>query len=449
MILVIRAVRRLPSHWDVAIAVQLPSAPSASSARVLTAFILSGLLFMLVPGTFLGVLNLVQVASRESVGLVSSAWIQAHGHAQVFGWIGSFILGIGFHSLGQARMTSSSRAVIGWLCWTMWTVGVALRWAANIYEWRWRLLVPVSAMLELAAFVIFVASVSQHRAPSGTTKRLDLWIRFAIYAVAGFGGTLLMNLLTTLSVAWRGESPALPHVVDQQFLILAAWGFLAPFVWAFSSKWLPVFVGLAPVRPRPLVLALAINGIGVVAALCGFTAPAAWSFLAATVLVVQGIRIFEPAIGPAKCRGVHPSFPCFIRLAYGWLVIAALLGVSATRWDVSGGIWGASRHAFTVGFVSTMVFSIGQRVLPAFTGHSTVWSPRLMFAGLLLLTLGCSLRVSAEVLAYQHYSGWAWSVLPTSAVIELAAVSAFALNLLVTLLDGASQPRLVGVATLS
>jgi len=35
-----------------------------------------------------------------------------------------------------------------------------------------------------------------------------------------------------------------------------------------------------------------------------------------------------------------------------------------------------------------------------------------MFVGLALVTLGCTLRVSCEVVAYQGYAAWAWSVLP-------------------------------------
>lgn len=76
-----------------------------------------------------------------------------------------------------------------------------------------------------------------------------------------------------------------------------------------------------------------------------------------------------------------------------------------------------------------MVFSMGQRILPAFSGMRLLFSPRLMFAALALLTLGCTLRVSCEALAYQGLAGWAWSLLPLSAVIELSAVAAFALNL--------------------
>jgi uncharacterized protein involved in response to NO len=60
------------------------------------------------------------------------------------------------------------------------------------------------------------------------------------------------------------------------------------------------------------------------------------------------------------------TVPYFVRVAYGWLLSASLLGLAAALWDHSGGIWGASRHALTVGFIAAMVFCVGQRVLPAF-----------------------------------------------------------------------------------
>ena len=131
----------------------------------------------------------------------------------------------------------------------------------------------------------------------------------------------------------------------------------------------------------------------------------------------------------AKTRGVHSSFPLFVRMSYGWLLVAGALGLAAVRWDNSGGIWGASRHAFTVGFIAVMVLSVGSRILPAFAGMRLLWCPRLMFAALALLSLGCVLRVSCEVLAYQDYAAWAWRVLPVSAVLELAGITAFALNI--------------------
>jgi len=74
--------------------------------RLLTAYVVSGLFFLLLPGTFLGVWNLIAISERHSAAEVSSAWLQAHGHAQVFGWIGSFIIGIGFYRFRRWEMSS-------------------------------------------------------------------------------------------------------------------------------------------------------------------------------------------------------------------------------------------------------------------------------------------------------------------------------------------------------
>jgi uncharacterized protein involved in response to NO len=113
-------------------------------------------------------------------------------------------------------------------------------------------------------------------------------------------------------------------------------------------------------------------------------------------------------------------------------LIAVALGICATYFDHANGWVGASRHALTVGFVATMVFAIGQRVLPAFAGMRVLYSPRLMLTCLLLLNTGCLLRVSSEILAYENYWSPAWKILPWSAICELMAVTIFAANMLLT-----------------
>jgi len=145
------------------------------------------------------------------------------------------------------------------------------------------------------------------------------------------------------------------------------------------------------------------------------------------------LNIFQPSEKPAILQGAHASYPAFIRLCYGWLVIASGLSLWAAMGDHNGGIWGASRHALTVGFLAGMIFTIGPRILPAFSGGRQLFSPALMFASCALLNLGCLLRVSSEIPAYEGFAKAAWSVLPVSAVIELTAVTLFALNLALTL----------------
>ncbi|HEY6971617.1 MAG TPA: hypothetical protein VJA94_20570 [Candidatus Angelobacter sp.] len=413
-------------------------------ALLLRAYIGTGLLFMLLPGTFLGVWNLISISNRHGSGELSPAWIQAHGHAQVFGWIGSFILGLGFYSLPHIKISArGTRFLSGWLCWGMWTSGVLLRWLVNSYLWHWRVLLPVSAVLELAAFLIFFRAVSSHkRLPSAQKKPLEMWMVTVILATCAFLLALIVNLGGGIYVAWAGDSPAFPHRFDQRYLVLLGWGVLVPMVWGFTARWVPVFLGLEQPQEAGLLCGIVLNYAGVAIAASGFFPLGCLLLLVGALVVALALRIGEPAQRPAKLIGVHHTFPVFVRVAYVWMIVAAALGVWASRADRAGGIWGASRHALTVGFISTMVFAIGPRVLPFFAGFVRIFSTRLMFAALALLNLGCFLRVTSEVVAYEGYGRWAWNVLPVSAVIELTAVSLFALNLVLMFLRNPKSEEL-------
>jgi len=192
------------------------------------------------------------------------------------------------------------------------------------------------------------------------------------------------------------------------------------------------FLGLHPVRGRVLLLAAGLNSAGVLIALAGWMMMASLVLVTGLVTAVYALRLLEPTARPAKVKGVHTSFPVFVRLAYPWALIAACLGIWAASVQNPYGIWGASRHALTVGFLATMVFAIGQRVLPAFSGMRLLFSTKLMFVAILLLAVGCLLRVSSEILAYQGLVRSAWSWLPVSAITEMTAVTLFAANLVAT-----------------
>jgi hypothetical protein len=257
--------------------------------------------------------------------------------------------------------------------------------------------------------------------------------------------SLALNLGASIQLALHASSPAFPHEFDQRYLIVSTWGFLVPMVWGFSSRWLPVFMGLRPLRGTWLLVAAGLNTAGVLVGFFEHFTAAGVLLLGGAVMAVVAIRFFEPIAKAAKTINVHASFPIFIRIAYVWLLIAASLSIWASRAGEAPGIWGASRHALTVGFIATMVFSVGQRILPSFCGMHVLWSPRLMLVMLVLLMTGCTLRVASEILAYQNYAAWAWNVLPVSALIELTAVTLFAVNLIVTFL----RPPIVVTTPLS
>jgi uncharacterized protein involved in response to NO len=306
---------------------------------------------MLLPGTFLGVWNLISISAKQAAAQVSAAWLQAHGHAQVFGWIGSFILGIGFYSIPKLLRARGFALWGGWVCWALWITGVALRWIANVYAWYWRALLPISAVLELCAFLLFFMVVARHRAP-GPQEHFDSWVLVVITGTIGLGATLLLNVSAALYLGLYAASPAFPHELDQRFLILAGWGFIVPFVWGFSARWMLIFLGLPALRERALLMAAGMNSTGVALALAGLFRAAVVLILAGAVLAVAGLRMFEPAKQPPR-HAVHisrfltsyaqPTFGCWSQL--GWACGPHLRGATrpgsgahlATRspWDSS------------------------------------------------------------------------------------------------------------------
>lgn len=404
--------------------------------RAVTLWIVTGLLFMLLPGTFLGAWNLIEIADGRTAARLDPSWLQAHGHAQIFGWIGSFILGIGFYSLSKMGRTGRFAVSRAWASWILFTSGVALRWATNLWHWHWRWMLPLSALLELAGFLVFFLTVRGHRAekaPIGAAAPgSGVWMGVVIAGTLGFLLSLLANLGVAVQAAVQGQGPAIPQVENQRLLALFTWAFPVVTIWGFSARWLPVFLGLQSPNPRLLTIALIVNLAAVAVALAGWWGPAAVLFTIGAALAAAALRVFRRSARPPKIVGVHPTFPVFVRIAYLWLLASALLTVAAVAWDGAGGLWGASRHALTVGFMAGMVFAIGQRILPAFCGMRVLFSPRLMFIALALLHAGCTLRVVSETGAYEGFLPSLWPLLPVSAVTEMAAVTAFAVNLFLT-----------------
>ncbi|MGB8114176.1 MAG: hypothetical protein WCF22_10400 [Candidatus Sulfotelmatobacter sp.] len=300
---------------------------------------------------------------------------------------------------------------------------------------------PLSAALEFAAFLIFFRTVSGHRPEDSGKKTLEPWVFVVIAGTAGLLATLLVNLGVSIWSALRATTPDVPASFDQKYLALQTCGFLVSFVWGFSAKWLPVFLGLRPTRGKLLPVAAGVNSAAIMVAFLGWTRFAVIGFVVGTAVATAALNLFVRAEKPAKLNGVHSSLPIFIRPSYVWTFVAALLGVWAAFTSNAHDIWGASRHALTVGFLSTMVFAIGQRVLPAFTGMKVLFSTKLMFTALSLLTLGCALRVSSEILAYQEFVHSAWSWLPISALTEMSAVTLFAINLVTTFITKAPAFR--------
>jgi uncharacterized protein involved in response to NO len=412
--------------------------PERRAARALSAFILTGLIFVALPGTLLGVWNLLTIAGEHGNARVSPAWIQAHGQAQLFGWVGTFILGISLYVLPKFLNRMIRNFTFVWLVWALWTTGAAWRWLAGVGLVNWRAGIVCSGFLQLAGYSVaqyllwFDQSgreIAQHGVAVKRSFPGDLASWLGMVGFAAFGIALLLNLGVSAHVALHGDQPVLPATADRTFLIVALWGFAIPVAWGYSTRFVTIFAGLrAPIQSAARGLGAGIGAIVLCALLRQFLLA---DVLAAVVTLgaVWALQVFHASVREPKRIGVYGHYPAFIRLAYAWLVVGALLGIWADLEPRLRGLGGASRHALTVGFLAMLIFCVGPLILPSFLAGRELRSTRLMGASLWLLAIGCLLRVSSEAVAYSASGGLSWKILPISGVLELTAVCVFVVNL--------------------
>ena len=388
--------------------------PERQAARFLAAFILTGLVFVLLPGTLLGVLNLLTIAGEHTGSGASTAWIQAHGQAQLLGWVGTFILGISLYVLPKISGRFIARLDLVWFDWALWTAGVAWRWWIGVSGNHWRFGLVASAALELAAFILAQyllwidrpardAVRKEPRRPKSFPGDPASWL-----GVVGFGSfivALVLNLGIAIEVARRAAEPVYPAIADRIFLILALWGFSIPIAWSYSTRFVTIFAGLA--KPRQATARWLAAGVALVVLCVLLNQFLVASMVAAGMSVgaVWALRVFEPSERAPKRVAVYRHYPAFMRVAYLWLLVGAFLGIAAELSPQVSGLGGASRHALTVGFLATLIFCVAPLILPSFLAGRELQSSALMGASLWLLTAGCTLRVSSESLAYSSPAG--------------------------------------------
>jgi hypothetical protein len=253
--------------------------------------------------------------------------------------------------------------------------------------------------------------------------------------IAGFASlavALLINLAISISVARHASAPVYPATQDRIFLLIALWGFAVPMAWGYSTRFVTIFLSLEPpVHGAAKWLSLAVGAVVLLALTRQFLLADAASLLM-TLGALWALRVFHPSVRPPKVLGTYRRYPEFVRASYGWLTVGAVLALLANVFPGQAGLGGASRHAVTVGFLATLIFAIGPRILPSFLNGRELFSAALMGVSLWVLNLGCLLRVSSEAVAYSA-GGAAWKVLPVSALLELSAVILFVVNLGLTL----------------
>lgn len=415
------------------------SRESDAGSQIHRPFVASALAVTLSLGAGWGTLLLFDISRRGSLSAVPAAEVVAHGQAQFWGFLAMFIVGIAASFLPMT--TARPRPPRSWLSTLLIALltGVVGGFAWSLGPRRLPWLGVASGLALLTASFGFLILVIQQLAG----RRSALWSVFVLTSAAW------MVVWAVIDLVFRARAgSAGPGSYTEQgrrlLMEVAIFGFAMNAVYGFGQRLLPGMLSGGPPRRGFLRATFALHNLGVFTlalshgwwrgpgSALGATAIAAGALCWAVGL--HGFR-HEPRSSPRPEAGPR-GLVRYIQLAFAWLLIGLTLLVSGEFAAALRGVnppaayLGATRHALTVGFLTTLILGVGQRLVPILSHNLLAW-PRLVAPILGLIASGNALRVVTELTTL----AWppAFMILPVSAILELTALGLFAANLLRTM----------------
>ncbi len=125
-------------------------------------FILAALLFVFTTGATWGVYILLKIGSSHSFTTVSVQDVNAHGHAQIFGWIGLLVMAFTYRLLPQYWQTKIRVPSLTYVILISLSCGIIIRTVGmtlhGVYPWA----IPVAlfgGILEVLSVTLFVCQI--------------------------------------------------------------------------------------------------------------------------------------------------------------------------------------------------------------------------------------------------------------------------------------------------
>ncbi len=420
----------------------------------------------LTAGAGWGAWLLIRIAVARDLTAPSIFEVNAHGQAQIYGWMGLFIVGFAlqmFPSFWGTRLVAPrlGRALLPTMAGAVLLRSVAEARPAG----RFAELAVAAGAVQLAVVVTFVAllvlTARRHTSPWRAADR---------YLAAGLAWFVLSSVLDlrhlARTVGAAGREALLAEIATWQLPLrdLQIHGLALSMILGVSLRVLPGLFGTPVIdagrerRARrlfwPLQLAILAEAVLFPLAMVTKSPPVFVGFWVATVgfavtavLAAANLRVF------ARSRLDLPSLSplAFVRAAHVWLGVSLAMLVAGPLWSrlldlpFSHAWHGATRHSITVGFVSLMMIAVASRIAPR-PAESGFAGAALPLAPFVLLNLGCALRVTQQVAT--DLTPEAFLPAGASGLIELAGLTWWA-AWIVPRLVRAGQPFATARATLT
>lgn len=427
----------------------LPFAAAAASAAdsIYRRFFKAGIVTTLTAGALWGALLLITIGLKSRFTAVSVFEINAHGHAQIFGWVGLFVMGFVLQAVPRFKQTALWRPRLAELSFYLMIGGIALRVIGETLSAHRAMLALglFGSALELSAIILFLILLA--RTFQSATKAPAHYDYYIGVAFAWFLLQAILDMSHLYLTATAATRAALLHQIatwQAPLRDIQIHGFALTLILGVSQRLLSGVYGLPAVSARRSLSALALLTAGVLGESIFFIMFRETGRHLYAGLMYLGMMLIAAAVVIATygwCRhlwGRPAHLPAyivedrrdrsfkFIRAAYGWLYLSMAMLLFIPFYNriigqpFSHAFYGATRHAITVGFISLMIMGVAAKIVPVLNGlDAHKISPlRLAFY---LVNIGCAWRVIAQITT-DTVPG-AFAVIGVSGVLEVTALT--------------------------
>ncbi len=393
----------------------------------------------IVAGFMLGAHIAMQIGFNMNLPRALDVWIQVHGHLQIIGWAGLFIMGVSLHFLPRMTGVPIQRKIT--LKFILYLTAIGLLTRTNFEFWQpyveneqisaiFKYLANIGNIVEFLGVILYVAVLIRIfvKAPDFKKKGFRIVKPFFIQFILGW------VIYSTVQVSSIFSSRYEWLVWNKWSINLFVNFVLFPITFSFSILNFPLYIHLKPPKES-------LKHVGyfylMIATLNEFiSAPIQWEItlvnldliallLDITIVVLlflSGIiqRIFLPDKALAKSPfwrrdgieepdtdkkprkgysdyGEFGKFELLIYSAYLWLVISVFLDILA-RLILLLGLsvhYGVDpvRHSFLAGFISLLIIGMAQRMLPGFMHKSRIANPKIVLLTFIFGNIAVFFRV--------------------------------------------------------
>ncbi|MFQ5861746.1 MAG: DUF1858 domain-containing protein [Candidatus Brocadiales bacterium] len=409
-------------------------------------FIKVAVIFALTTGCLYGAGILFYFGMNGALHGVPRAMLEAHGHTQIYGWVGLFIMGISYFALPRFWNASLYNVLMAKMSLIPMTIGITLVFLSRHLLLMgdyipFRVMAIGGSLIEVAAICLFMyIMVNTYR--SNTTRKFEV---YEAYFFVGYVWFLIQGVIfvgTMVYMAYNGLN-TIPRLVEQPLLHMQIMGFACMAILGILTKTLPVFLGIKePRKDINLYVFLLLNTsilLRVVSLVLKETYPLfQTAFLAAGCLEALAILLFFYNLRLHHMGEIDSGIPRkeyrkFIQASLFWFLMAesALLYFNINQFytgtEVSYALFGAYRHAIFVGFITMMILGCASKMIPMSLG-TQLYSYRALFWTFILLNTGSILRVTCQPLAADYNMSTLFLPMGISGFLEYGAIFLFGYN---------------------